>query len=211
MLARTNPDQNCPASKAFTGFIVDANTPGVTPGRKELNMGQRCSDTRGITFEDVRVPKENVLMGEGTGFKVAMQTFDKTRSPVAAGAVGVANRALYEAINYSLQRITFGKPIAQHQAISSLLADMAIGVETGRLMWKKAAWEEDNGSRNRAYFASIAKCYAADMANRVASDAVQVFGGAGFNSEYPVRLCITFAFSKISFRSFTGGEIDARC
>lgn len=191
VLARTNPDPKVPAGKAFTGFIVDANTPGVTAGRKELNMGQRCSDTRGITFEDVRVPKENVVMGEGAGFKVAMQTFDKTRAPVAAGAVGIATRALHEATNYSLQRKTFGVPIAQHQAVSSLLADMSIGVETGRLMWMKAAWEEDNNSQNRAYYASIAKCYAADMANKVASDAVQVFGGAGFNSEYPVRNRVT--------------------
>lgn len=185
-MARTNPDPKAPASKAFTGFIVDAKTPGVTPGRKEMNMGQRCSDTRGITFEDVRVPKENVLVGEGAGFKVAMQTFDKTRSPVAAGAVGIASRALHEATNYALERKTFGVPIAQHQAIQSILADMAIGVETGRLIQRKAAMEEDANSPNRGYFASIAKCYASDMANRVASDAVQVFGGAGFNSEYPV-------------------------
>ncbi len=116
-----------------------------------------------------------------------MQTFDKTRSPVATGAVGVARRALHEASNYALQRKTFGVPIAQHQAVSSILADMAIGVETGRLMWMKGAWEEDNDSQSKGYYASIAKCYAADMANRVASDAVQVFGGAGFNSEYPVR------------------------
>ncbi|KAJ6640636.1 putative medium-chain specific acyl-CoA dehydrogenase, mitochondrial [Pseudolycoriella hygida] len=187
VLARTNPDPKAPASKAFTGFIVEADTPGVTPGRKELNMGQRCSDTRGITFEDVRVPKENVLLGEGAGFRVAMQTFDKTRSPVAAAAVGVASRALHEALNYSLQRKTFGVPIAQHQAVSTLLADMGIGVETARLMSRKAAWEEDNKNPNTAYYASIAKCYAADMANKVASDAVQVFGGCGFNSEYPVE------------------------
>jgi len=187
VLARTNPDPKAPANKAFTGFIVEANSPGVTPGRKELNMGQRCSDTRGITFEDVRVPKENVVMGEGAGFKIAMMTFDKTRPPVAAGATGLAKRALYEATNYSLQRTTFGVPIAQHQAVSSILADMAIGVETGRLSWMRAAWEVDNGSQNRSYHASVAKCYAADMCNRVASDAVQVFGGAGFNSEYPVE------------------------
>ena len=87
VLARTNPDPKCPASKAFTGFIVDADTPGVTPGRKEINMGQRASDTRGITFEDVVVPKENVLIGEGAGFKVAMGAFDKTRPPVAAGVM----------------------------------------------------------------------------------------------------------------------------
>ena len=85
VLARTNPDPKCPASKAFTGFIVDGDTPGVSPGRKEINMGQRASDTRGITFEDVVVPKENVLIGEGAGFKVAMGAFDKTRPPVAAG------------------------------------------------------------------------------------------------------------------------------
>lgn len=187
VLARTNPDPKAPAGKAFTGFIVDAKTPGVTPGRKELNMGQRCSDTRGITFEDVRVPKENVVMGEGAGFKIAMMTFDFTRPPVAAGAVGIAQRALHEATAYSLQRKTFGVEIAKHQAIATILADMAIGVETGRLSWMRAAWEVDNTLKNRSMHASIAKCYASDMANRVASDAVQVFGGAGFNSEYPVE------------------------
>lgn len=83
MLARTNPDPKCPANKAFTGFIVERDWPGVTPGRKEINMGQRASDTRGITFEDVRIPKENVLLNEGDGFKIAMQTFDKTRPPVS--------------------------------------------------------------------------------------------------------------------------------
>lgn len=187
VLARTNPDPKAPAGKAFTGFIVDAKTPGVTPGRKELNMGQRCSDTRGITFEDVRVPKENVVGGEGAGFKLAMATFDLTRPPVAAGAVGLANRAMHEATQYSLQRKTFGVPIAQHQAVAGLLADMAIGVESGRLAWMRAAWSVDNNQKDKSFHASIAKCYASDMANRVASDAVQVFGGAGFNSEYPVE------------------------
>lgn len=83
MLARTSADPKAKASEAFTGFIVDAGTPGLTPGRKEINMGQRASDTRGITFEDVRVPKENVLIGEGAGFKIAMGAFDKTRPPVS--------------------------------------------------------------------------------------------------------------------------------
>merc|ERR1719148_677067 len=143
VLARTNPDPKCPASKAFTGFIVDRDTPGVTPGRKELNMGQRCSDTRGITFEDVVVPKENVLIGEGAGFKIAMGAFDKTRPPVAAGAVGLAQRALDEATKYSLERKTMGKVIAEHQAVAFMLADMAIGVETARLMMHKSAYEVD--------------------------------------------------------------------
>lgn len=186
VLARTNPDPKCPASKAFTGFIVERDTPGLTPGRKEMNMGQRASDTRGITFEDVRVPKENVLIGEGAGFKIAMGTFDKTRAPVAAGAVGLAQRCLDEALKYSLERKTFGVPIAYHQAVQFMLADMAIGVETGRLAYRMAAWEVDQGRRN-SYYASIAKCHAADMANKIASDAVQIFGGNGFNTEYPVE------------------------
>lgn len=186
VLARTNPDPKVPASKAFTGFVVEREWPGVVPGRKEMNMGQRASDTRGITFEDVRVPKENVLAVEGAGFKIAMGTFDSTRPPVAAGAVGLAQRCLDEASKYANERKTFGVPINRHQAVAFILADMAVGVETARLAWMKSAWEVDHGRRN-TYAASIAKCYASDVANKCATDAVQIFGGAGFNSEYPVE------------------------
>lgn len=186
VLARTNPDPKCPASKAFTGFIVDRDTPGVIPGRKEINMGQRASDTRGITFEDVVIPKENVLIGEGAGFKVAMGAFDKTRPPVAAGAVGIAQRALDEATKYATERKTFGTPIINHQAVNFMLADMAIGVESSRLCYMKSAWMADNGERN-TYYASIAKCLAGDVANKAATDAVQIFGGNGFNTDYPVE------------------------
>ncbi|XP_017779073.1 PREDICTED: probable medium-chain specific acyl-CoA dehydrogenase, mitochondrial [Nicrophorus vespilloides] len=186
VLARTNPDPKAPASKAFTGFIVERDWAGVTPGRKELNMGQRCSDTRGITFEDVRIPKENVLIGEGAGFKIAMGTFDKTRPPVASSATGLAQRCLDEASKYATERKTFGTAIINHQAVAFMLADMAINVETARLAWMKSAWEVDNGMRN-SYAAAIAKCHAADIANKCASDAVQIFGGNGFNSEYPVE------------------------
>ncbi|KAL1517670.1 hypothetical protein ABEB36_001405 [Hypothenemus hampei] len=186
VLARTNPDPKAPASKAFTGFIVEREWPGVTPGRKEINMGQRASDTRGITFEDVRVPKENVLVSEGEGFKIAMATFDKTRPPVAAEAVGLAQRCLDEASKYALERKTFGTAIFNHQAVAFMLADMAIGVETGRMAWMRAAWETDRNIRN-SYSAAVAKCWGADMANRAASDAVQIFGGNGFNSDYPVE------------------------
>lgn len=189
LLARTNPDPKAPASKAFTGFIVERETPGITPGRKEINMGQRASDTRGITFEDVRVPKENVLRAEGAGFTIAMETFDKTRPPVAAGATGLAQRALDEALKYSLERKTFGIPIAGHQAVAFMLAEMAIGVELSRLAWMRSAWEVDQGRRN-SYFASIAKAYASDIANKNATDAVQIFGGNGFNTEYPVEKLI---------------------
>ncbi len=141
----------CPP-KAFTGFIVDGDTPGLTKGRKEWNMGQRASNTAGVTFEDVVVKKENVLMGEGAGFKVgitggtyctliqamllfqiAMGAFDGTRPSIAALGVGLAQRALDEATRYSMERKTFGVPIAYHQAVSFMLADMAIGAQNGLL------------------------------------------------------------------------------
>merc|ERR1712038_1398794 len=185
VLARTG-DKGTPAGQAFTGFIVDADTPGVTPGRKELNMGQRCSDTRGITFEDVVVPKENILIAEGAGFKVAMGAFDKTRPPVAAGAVGIAQRALDEATKYATERKTFGQPICEHQAVAFILAEMAMNIESSRLIMQRSAWEIDQGRRN-TYYASIAKALAGDVANKAASDCVQVFGGNGFNTEYPAE------------------------
>jgi acyl-CoA dehydrogenase len=186
VLARTAEDPKEPAGSAFTAFIVDRATPGITVGPKEINMGQRCSDTRGITFEDVRVPAANVLGAPGKGFKVAMGAFDKTRPPVAAGAVGLGRRALDEATKYALERKTMGKPIAQHQAVAFMLADMAAGLEAARLLTHKAAWLADAGVRNTA-LASMAKLFAADHANKCATDAVQIFGGNGFNTAYPVE------------------------
>lgn len=105
---------------------------------------------------------------------------------MAAGATGVAQRCFAEATKYSLERKTFGVPIAAHQAVSFMLADMAVGVETARLAWMNAAWQVDHGKRN-TYMASIAKCHAGDIANKCAADAVQIFGGNGFNTEYPVE------------------------
>ncbi|EQC33082.1 acyl-CoA dehydrogenase [Saprolegnia diclina VS20] len=184
VLAKTDPTAS--AGSAFTGFVVDANTPGITRGRKEINLGQRCSDTRGITFEDVVVPEENVLGTPGYGFKIAMQAFDHTRPPVAIGAVGLARRAMEEAKKYALERKTMGQPIAMHQSIMFMLADMATNIEAARLLTYKAAYEIDCGRKNTMY-ASMAKRFAGDMANQVAADAVQIFGGAGFNTEYPVE------------------------
>ena len=186
VLARTDPDPRAKPGQAFTAFIVDADLPGVIKGRKEINMGQRCSDTRGITFEDVRVPDKNVLGKVGAGFFYAMKAFDKTRPAVAAGAVGLANRATDEAAKYTLQRKTFGTRIANHQAVQFMLADMASGVELARLMTLRSAWELDQGRRN-TYYASIAKSYASDVANKNASDCVQIFGGNGYNCEYPAE------------------------
>ncbi|XP_057317440.1 medium-chain specific acyl-CoA dehydrogenase, mitochondrial-like [Hydractinia symbiolongicarpus] len=186
VLARTDPDPKAKAGQAFTGFIVDADLPGIIKGRKEWNMGQRASDTRGITFEDVRVSKKNVLGKVGEGFKYAMGAFDKTRPGVAASAVGLSHRALDEAAKYSMERKTFGTQIANHQAIQFMLADMAAGTELARLMVRRSAWELDQGRRN-TYYASIAKSYASDVANKNATDCVQIFGGNGYNSEYPAE------------------------
>jgi len=184
VLAKTDP--NASTGKAFTGFIVDADTPGITVGPKEINMGQRASDTRGITFEEVVVPEENVLGSPGVGFKIAMNAFDITRPLVSSGAIGLARRALEESIKYALERKTFGKPIFEHQAIAFMIADMAIGIESARGMVYKASWMRDQGKKN-TYYASIAKAFAADVAHKSASDAVQIFGGNGFNTAYPVE------------------------
>uniref|UniRef100_A0A914I5C0 Medium-chain specific acyl-CoA dehydrogenase, mitochondrial n=1 Tax=Globodera rostochiensis TaxID=31243 RepID=A0A914I5C0_GLORO len=184
VLARTDPKAS--TGTAFTAFVVDGDTPGIVRGKKEINMGQRCSDTRAISFEDVVVPSSQIIGAAGEGFKIAMKTFDKTRPIVAALAVGLAARALDEASKYSLERKTFGVPIAQHQGVSFLLADMAINLELSRLMTYKSAQEVDSG-RPGAYWASIAKCFAADTANQTAANTVQIFGGNGFNTEFPAE------------------------
>lgn len=184
VLAVTDP--NAKPGQRMTGFIVEADWPGVTRGRKEWNMGQRASDTRGITFEDVVVPDENRLGEVGFGFKIAMGAFDRTRPPVASGAVGLAQRAHDEALKYAMQRKTFGTEIINHQAVAFMIADMATGIEASRLLVHKSGYEVDNGRRN-TLFASMAKSLASDVANKSAADAVQIFGGNGFNSEYPVE------------------------
>lgn len=183
VLAKTDPNAG---HKGMTGFIVDAKTPGIIVGKKEKNMGQRCSDTRGVTFEDVKVPKENMIGKEGEGFKIAMGAFDQTRPAVAIGAVGVARAALDHSIRYANTRNAFGKPISVNQGVSFIIAEMARDIEAGRLLCWQSAWLIDNGFRN-TYQASIAKVFCADMAMRVTTDAVQIFGGYGFNEEYPVE------------------------
>lgn len=186
VLARTHPDPRAKPSEALSCFIVEADSPGVSVGRKEINMGQRASDTRGITFNDVIVPKENLLLQEGSGFKIAMGAFDKTRAPVGAIGIGLAQRALDEATRYALERKTFGTQIANHQAVQFMLAEMAVGIECSRLAIHKASWQYDNGHKN-TQLASISKYWAAEVANKSATDAVQIFGGAGYNTEYPVE------------------------
>jgi acyl-CoA dehydrogenase len=150
----------------MTGFVVDANAAGVSVGAKLVNLGQRCSDTRPLFFDNVVVPAENVLGAEGSGFKVAMSAFDNTRPPVAAGAVGVARRAMDEAYKYAQERTSMGVPIFDHQTIAFMLADMATGIEASRLLLYKSAYEIDQG-RSNTMFASMAKVFAAEHCNKV--------------------------------------------
>ena len=183
VLAYTDPEKK---HKGMSGFLVPADTPGITVGKKEWNLGQRASDTRGLTFEEVKVPAKYLLGKEGDGFRIAMSAFDHTRPPVASGAVGLAQRAMDEAIKYAKERKTFGLPIAAYQAISFMIADMAMQIEAGRHLVRLAAWAIDNGKRNTKY-AAMAKAFCADMAMKVATDAVQVHGGYGYSHEYPVE------------------------
>ena len=172
--------------RGLSAFIVPRETPGVSPGKKEDKMGQRASETSDVLFEDVRVPEANRLGAEGEGFKIAMRTLDYARAAVAAMAVGVARAAYEHAAEYGRQRVQFGQPIAMNQAIYFLLADMATDIEAARLLTWKAAWLADQGRRNTKE-ASFAKAFAADLAMRAATDAVQIFGGYGYMKDYPVE------------------------
>jgi acyl-CoA dehydrogenase len=172
--------------KGIACFIVDADTPGVAAGRKEDKMGQRASNTTDVIFEDVKLPKTALLGAENAGFKIAMQTFDRSRPWIAAGAAGVIRRCLEESRAYSLERKTFGVPIGQHQAVQFMLAEMAIAYEATRLLTHKAAWLVDQGDLS-SVVSSYAKAYGADAAMRCATDAVQIFGGYGYTKEYPVE------------------------
>ncbi|MGM0578189.1 MAG: acyl-CoA dehydrogenase family protein [Myxococcota bacterium] len=183
VLAKTDPTAG---HRGMTGFVVPRETDGVSIGKKEWNMGQRASDTRGVTFEDVAIPEDYIVGGEGQGFKVAMAAFDHTRPVVASMAVGVARRAMEEAIEYAKERKAFGRPIGSFQGISFMIADMAKAVHAGRLLTWQAAWKIDQGIRN-SFEAAMAKCFAADECMRICVDAVQIFGGYGFNTEYPVE------------------------
>ncbi len=182
VLARTGNDQS---HKSLSGFIVEADSAGLEVGKKEEKMGQRSSDTRSVTFENVVVPKEN-LIGEveGNGWLQAMVSFDRSRPMLAAHALGNARGAMEEAWIYANERRTFGKPIFEHQSISFMLADMSTKIEAARLLAHKAASLLDNGERATLESAH-AKRYAADIGMEITTDSVQIFGGYGYSEEFP--------------------------
>jgi alkylation response protein AidB-like acyl-CoA dehydrogenase len=174
-------------ARGASAMIVDKDTPGVSFGKQENKMGIRSSATREVIFSDARVPQENLLAREGLGFMVALKTFDHARPGVAAQAVGIAQRALDEAVHYSRIRKQFGHPISSFQGVQFMLADMAIQVEAARALIYSAARMIDSGAKHTARESAICKTFASDAAMKVTTDAVQVFGGYGYMKEYPVE------------------------
>jgi len=172
--------------RGIVSLIVPADLPGIRRGEPIDKMGQRASNTTAVTFKEVLVPKGNLLAGEGEGFRKAMTALDITRPMIAAGAVGLARSAMELAARYARQRVQFEVPIADHQAVQFLLADMAIGIEAARLLVWRAAAMADQGGRNTRE-AAIAKAFAADVAMKVTTDAVQIYGGMGYTKWHPVE------------------------
>ncbi len=183
VFAKTDPSQG---RRGISAFVVPMDSPGVTIEQHLDKMGQRATDTSAFALQDVVVPTANRLGGEGQGFKIAMQTLDLTRPGTAIGAVGVAQAAYELAVDYAKERVTFDVPIAMHQGVNFLIADMATEIEAARLLTWQAAWLIDRGERATLH-SSFAKRFAADTAMKVTTDAVQVFGGYGYMREYPVE------------------------
>jgi acyl-CoA dehydrogenase len=174
--------------RGISAFLVPMDTPGVQIEKHLDKMGQRSTDTSAFALTDVVVPAANRLGEEGDGFKIAMQTLDFTRPGTAIGAVGVAQAAYELAVGYAKERVTFDVPIAMHQGVNFLIADMAAETEAARLLTWQAAWMLDQGyGRKATLYSSFAKRFAADTAMKVTTDAVQVFGGYGYIKEYPVE------------------------
>jgi len=180
--AKTDPDAG---HRGISAFVVPKDDT-VIVDKKEDKMGQRASNTATITFNETEVPAANLLGDENKGFKLAMMTLDRTRPGVAAMAVGIARAAFEFATQYSKERVQFGVPIAMHQAIQFMIADMATEIEASRLLTWQSAVQLDHGMRNTLSSAH-AKRFAADTAMKVTTDAVQVYGGYGFIKDYPVE------------------------
>ncbi len=183
VFAKTDPSKG---HRGMSAFIVPMDTPGVEIEKHLDKMGQRSTDTSAFALTDVIIPAANRLGEEGQGFKIAMQTLDFTRPGTAAGAVGVAQAAYEYAVEYAKERVTFEMPIAMHQGVNFLIADMATEIEAARLLTWQAAWMIDQGQRATLY-SSFAKRFSADTAMKVTTDAVQIFGGYGYIKEYPVE------------------------
>ncbi|MFO1316002.1 MAG: acyl-CoA dehydrogenase family protein [Burkholderiales bacterium] len=172
--------------KGISGFIVDTKSPGYVVARVEEKLGQHASDTAQIVFENCEVPAANLLGPEGAGYRIALSNLEGGRIGIAAQAVGMAQAALDAALAYARERVSFGKPIVEHQAVNFRLADMAVQIEAARqLVWHAAALRD--AGRPCLKEASMAKLFATEMAERVCSDAIQVHGGYGYVADFPVE------------------------
>ena len=183
VMARTKPDGG---AKGISAFIVERGTPGLIIGPKEDKMGMRGSDTVGLTFDNCRVPKANLCGKLGEGFIDAMKVLERGRITISAMSVGLARGALEESLSYSKQRVAFGKPIFEHQSIQFMLADMAMEIDAGRLLTRKAGILSDAG-RPSNIEASVAKLFTSEMATRACLSAIQIHGGNGYTKEVPVE------------------------
>lgn len=172
--------------KGISAVVVEGKTAGIELGKKEDKMGHRSSDTRGVKFNNVKVPKENMLGKPGEGWAIAMATLDHSRPLVASSALGGAQRAMELSIQYSKERIQFSVPISKHQAVQFMIAEMGMKIEAARLLVHKAAWLCDKGEKNTEV-ASYAKAFASDSCMQITTDAVQIYGGYGYSKEYPVE------------------------
>ena len=172
--------------KGMSMFFVEKGTPGLSTGNHEDKMGIRCSNTSDVVFDNCKIPAANLIGKEGDGFKIAMQTLDQARTWMGCLAVGIAQRAMEEAIAYTKERVQFGKPVIKNQAMHFKIADMEIKIETARQMVAHALTKMDMGLPY-SMESAIAKCYASDIAMQVASEAIQCFGGYGYSREYPVE------------------------
>jgi len=183
VMARTRPDGG---AKGISAFIVERGTPGLIIGPKEDKLGMRASDTVGLTFENCRIPKADLCGKLGEGFIDAMKVLERGRITIAAMSVGLARGALEESLSYSRQRVAFGKPIFEHQSIQFMLADMAMEIDAGRLLTRKAGILSDAG-RPSNIEASVAKLFTSEMATRACLAAIQIHGGNGYTKEVPVE------------------------
>jgi butyryl-CoA dehydrogenase len=172
--------------KGITALVVEKGAAGFRIGKEEKKLGISATACSELVFTDCEVPESNRIGGEGEGYKVALSTLDGGRIGIAAQAAGIARGAFEAALEYSQQRLAFGHPIAQFQAIQFMLADMATEIDAARLLVKKAAWKQDTGARF-SQDAAMAKLFASEMATRVAHKAIQIHGGNGYSREYPVE------------------------
>lgn len=184
VMAVTDPDKG---ANGISAFMVHEDDEGFTIGPKERKLGIKGSPTTELYFENCRVPGDRIIGDPGTGFKTALATLDHTRPTIGAQAVGIAQGALDAAIAYAKDRKQFGRPIADNQGLQFMLADMAMKVEAARLMVYSAAARAERGEGNLGFISAASKCFASDVAMEVTTDAVQIFGGAGYTVDFPVE------------------------